>query len=80
MKITTRFTLSYSLAIWLSCSSSSLILAQQSPATATFQQRDKNNDGKLGRDERPATLLDKLDQDRDGFVTEEELKSFWRQR
>jgi hypothetical protein len=38
-----------------------------------FKQRDKNNDGKLTRDELPAALFDKLDADKDGFVTEDEL-------
>jgi CubicO group peptidase (beta-lactamase class C family) len=38
-----------------------------------FQQRDKNNDGKLTRDELPAALFDKLDADKDRFVTEDEL-------
>ena len=40
-----------------------------------FKQRDKNNDGKLGKDEIPAALFDRLDADKDGSVTEEELKA-----
>jgi CubicO group peptidase (beta-lactamase class C family) len=48
--------------------------------TNPFKQRDKNGDGKLDRDELPASLFDKLDRDRDGCVTEVELKSLWRQR
>jgi len=44
-----------------------------------FKQRDKNGDGKLSRDELPAALFLKLDSDRDGVVTAEELKSLWRQ-
>jgi CubicO group peptidase (beta-lactamase class C family) len=43
-----------------------------------FQQRDKNSDGKLSRDELPAALFDRLDADKDGFVTEEELKALRR--
>jgi Ca2+-binding EF-hand superfamily protein len=43
-----------------------------------FKQRDKNNDGKLSRDELPAALFEKLDADKDGFVTEEELKALRR--
>jgi len=44
-----------------------------------FKQRDKNGDGKLSRDELPAALFLKLDSDRDGVVTAEELKSLLRQ-
>lgn len=40
-----------------------------------FKQRDTNNDGKLSREELPAALFDKLDADKDGFVTEPELKA-----
>ena len=40
-----------------------------------FKQRDKNNDGKLSRDEIPAALFDRLDANKDDFVTEDELKS-----
>ena len=43
-----------------------------------FQQRDTNNDGKLGRDELPAALFDKLDADKDGSVTEAELTALWK--
>ena len=43
-----------------------------------FKQRDKNSDGKLGKDELPAALFDRLDADKDGFVTEEELKALRR--
>ena len=43
-----------------------------------FKQRDKNGDGKLSRDELPAALLDRLDADKNGFVTEDELKALWR--
>jgi CubicO group peptidase (beta-lactamase class C family) len=42
--------------------------------TGQFQQRDKNGDGKLGRDEIPAALLNRLDADGDGFVTRGELQ------
>jgi CubicO group peptidase (beta-lactamase class C family) len=43
-----------------------------------FQQRDTNNDGKLSRDEIPGALFDRLDVNKDGFVTEEEAKAPWK--
>lgn len=43
--------------------------------SSLFKQRDKNNDGKLGKDEIPAALYERLDSDKDGFVTDEELKA-----
>lgn len=45
-----------------------------------FKQRDKNGDGKLGRDELPAALFNRLDANGDDFVTEEELKLLWSSR
>jgi hypothetical protein len=40
-----------------------------------FENADKNNDGKLSRDELPVSLSDRLDADKDGHVTEDELKT-----
>ena len=48
--------------------------------SAAFKQRDKNNDGKLSRDEISAALFDRLDANKDGFVTEDELKALRRTR
>ena len=45
-----------------------------------FKQRDKNGDGKLDRTELPAALFDRLDADKDGSVTEEELKALSKPR
>jgi CubicO group peptidase (beta-lactamase class C family) len=45
-----------------------------------FKQRDKNGDGKLGRNELPAALFNRLDANGDDFVTEEELKLLWSNR
>jgi CubicO group peptidase (beta-lactamase class C family) len=42
-----------------------------------FQQRDRNGDGKLSRDEIPAALFDRRDPNNDGAVTEEEAKALW---
>jgi len=41
-------------------------------------QRDTNKDGKLGPDELTAALFNKLDADKDGFVTEAELQALWK--
>lgn len=43
-----------------------------------FKRIDKNNDGKLSRDELPGALFDRLDANKDGFVTEDELKALWK--
>jgi CubicO group peptidase (beta-lactamase class C family) len=57
--------------------------SNQSPARNMFgnalRQRDVNGDGKLDRDELPQALFDRLDRDKDGFVSESELKNL-RQR
>jgi hypothetical protein len=47
-------------------------------AGSPFQQRDTNKDGKLSRDELPAALFDRLDADKDGFVSEAELTALWK--
>jgi CubicO group peptidase (beta-lactamase class C family) len=42
--------------------------------SSLLKQRDKNNDGKLGPDEIPAALFDRLDANKDGFVDADEIK------
>jgi CubicO group peptidase (beta-lactamase class C family) len=46
--------------------------------TSLFKQRDKNGDGKLDRSELPGALCDRLDANKDGFVTGDELKALWK--
>ncbi len=50
-------------------------LGQGGGMNNAFKQRDTNADGKLGPDELPAALFERLDADKDGFVSEEELKA-----
>ena len=47
---------------------------------SAFKQRDKNGDGKLDRTELPAALFHRLDANKDGFVTQDELKTLARGR
>lgn len=49
-------------------------------AGGVFQQRDKNGDGKLSRDELPGALFHRLDTNKDACVTEDELQALWRSR
>jgi Ca2+-binding EF-hand superfamily protein len=65
--------------LWLNLLGINATCAQETPqAPAWFKAADKNNDGKLTRDELPAALFDRLDADKDGFVKEEELKALRR--
>ena len=48
---------------------------QGNQAEATFKRYDKIGVSKLDRNELPAALFDRLDADKDGFVTEEEAKA-----
>jgi CubicO group peptidase (beta-lactamase class C family) len=43
-----------------------------------FKQRDTNGDGKLSSGELPAALFNKLDADKDDFVSEAELTALWK--
>jgi hypothetical protein len=58
------------------------ITTQNPPPTrhAFFPRRhhDTNSDGKLSRDELPAGLFERLDLDKDGFVSEAELTALWK--
>jgi arylsulfatase A-like enzyme len=45
-----------------------------------FESMDKNDDGKLDRGEIPAALSERLDADKDGFVTDNELKALWKDK
>jgi CubicO group peptidase (beta-lactamase class C family) len=52
--------------------------ASKSPPNEIFSKYDKNNDGKLSRDELPVSLFDRVDADKDGFASEEELSVLWK--
>jgi hypothetical protein len=75
MNIKTRLTIRYSLAIWLVCISNFVAIAQETPGPAAFKRLDKNNDGKLTRDEVPnAQNFSAADANEDGAVTPDEFR------
>jgi len=53
---------------------------EEAPGEQLLKMLDKNGDGKLDRSELPAALFDRFDVNKDGFVTEEELKALWKAR
>jgi CubicO group peptidase (beta-lactamase class C family) len=56
----------------------STVGGMSSPYAGLLKQRDLNGDGKLGSDEVPAALLQRLDSNQDGFVKVEELTALGR--
>ena len=76
------------IGLGVACSWAPAPAAQEPPATARspisieqrFKQYDKNGDGKLDRSELPGALFDRLDANKDGFVTEEEAKALWKNK
>jgi hypothetical protein len=69
--MSTKYTLFFALII------ASQALAQTTPGAAVFQRLDKNNDGRITRDEAPnAESFLAADADKDGSVTVEEYRRF----
>ena len=56
-------------------------LAQTTEPDTRFKRYDKNNDGKLSRDEYPQPgVFDAVDANKDGFATQEEVRAYFRNR
>jgi hypothetical protein len=69
------------LACFVFCSSTHSAFGQANALNATFQQLDKNGDGKITRDESPQPdSFDVVDADKNGSVTLDELRRYFATR